>query len=135
MFPRFRFVMLLILASALLGCGGVSPVTGGTEGRLHAGNDMVGDIQVTVHQIEGNSSKSIGFGVAGMDGSFRLLTNGAQGPLHLSPGEYRCTLESVGAPVVILKEYTQAETTPLKITWSAESRQLDLDIPAPKSSR
>lgn len=132
---RFRFVWLLILATSVLGCGGVKPVTGGTAGVLHSGSEKLSDIQITVHQVEGGSSKPIGFGIAGLDGSFQLVTDGAKGPLHLTPGEYRCTLESVGATVEIPKEYAQSDTTPLKITWRTSDQKLDLDIPAPKPSK
>lgn len=124
-----------MILALLPGCEGVKPVTGGTDGVLHVGSVMLSDIQVTVHQVEGNSSKPIGFGVAGVDGSFQLALNEAKGPLTLAPGEYRCTLESVGAPVVILTEYTKPDTTPLKITWSASDRKLDLDIPPSKLSK
>jgi hypothetical protein len=124
-----------VLLFAVPGCGGVKPVTGGTTGVLHSGNDKLSDIQITVHHVEGVSSKPIGFGVASTDGSFQLVTDGAKGPLHLTPGEYRCTLESVGATVVIPKEYAQADKTPMKITWSASDQKLDLDIPALKPSK
>ncbi len=129
-------VIVFMIAAILPGCGRVAkPVTGGTAGVLHAGVAMLSDIQVTVHQVEGSSSKPIGFGVVGVDGSFQLALNEAKGPLTLAPGEYRCTLESVGAPVVILKEYTQPDTTPLKITWSTGDCKLDLDIPPLKPSK
>lgn len=133
---RSRFeLFVLVMMLALPGCGGVKPVAGGTEGVLHSGSDKLSDIQVTVHKFEGGTSKPIGFGVAGTDGSFQLMTDRAKGPLHLTPGEYHCTLESIGAPVVIPKEYTQPDTTPLKINWSASDSKLDWDIPVLKPSK
>lgn len=126
---------VLVMLAMLSGCGGVKPVTGGTAGVLHSGSEMLGDIQITVHQLDGGTSKPIGFGVTGSAGTFQLMTEGAKGPLHLTPGEYRCTLESIGAPVVIPKEYTQPDTTPMKINWSASNLKLDLDIPIPKPAR
>lgn len=134
MSSRFRWSLIVALMF-LPACGGVKPITSGTDGVLHSGSVMLSDIQVTVHQVEGSTSTPIGFGVAGADGSFQLAVNEAKGPLTLVPGEYRCTLESVGAPVVILKEYTKPDTTPLKITWSASDRKLDLDIPPLKPSK
>ena len=124
-----RFCMLIILLVVLPGCGGVQPVPGGTTGTLRAGGEVLAEIQITIHQVEGGSFRPIGFGLTDRDGWFELVTNGAQGPLWLSPGDYRCTLESAGAPVEIPKEYAQAATTPLKVSWSAGSSELDLDIP------
>ena len=42
--------------------------------------------QVTVHELEGGSTHPVGFGVTTRDGSFKLVKNGATGPLWLSPG-------------------------------------------------
>jgi hypothetical protein len=128
MLPKSRIMALLVVAAALPGCG-VRPVTGGTKGVLRYGGKLLGDIQVTVHQVDGSSTQPIGFGVTANDGSFRLVKNGASGALWLSPGEYRCTLESAGAPIRLAKEYAKAETTPLKITWSAGDKSLDLEVP------
>jgi hypothetical protein len=126
MLHRSRFLALVLIAAALPGCG-VRPVTGGTKGVLRYGGKLLGDIQVTVHQVDGNSTQPIGFGVTANDGSFRLVKNNASGALWLSAGEYRCTLESAGAPIRVAKVYTKADTTPLKITWSASDKSLDLD--------
>src|SRR5262245_36355928 len=95
-----RFWLLFgVLAVLPAGCGGVHPVVGGTPGSLHAGDDFLSDIQVTVYQTEGGLMQAVGFGVTDHDGAFELATNGARGPLRLAPGEYRCTLESAGAPL------------------------------------
>lgn len=125
----FRFCMLMILLVVLPGCGGVQPVAGGTTGTLRAGGEFLAEIQITIYQVDGNSFRPVGFGVTDREGWFELVTNGAKGPLWLSPGDYRCTLESAGAPVEIPKEYAQPATTPLKVSWSAGSSELDLDIP------
>jgi len=87
------------------------------------------EIQVTVHQRQGTDFQPIGFGVPSARGEFRLVANGASGPLVLEPGEYRCTLESIGAPLQIPGEYTKADTSPLKISWSASDRTLDINLP------
>jgi hypothetical protein len=128
----FGPVALLLVLS---GCGGAEPTTGGTQGVLHAGPASLSEIQVTIHQLQGNMFRPIGFGVPGADGGFCLVTNGATGPLVLLPGEYRCTLESVGAPVEIPAEYLKADTSPLKVTWSASDQKLDIDVPLPKPIR
>lgn len=128
MLPGMRLGPLLLLAAALPGCG-ARPVTGGTAGVLHFGGKSTSDIQVTVHEVVGGTTQPIGFGVTLLDGSFHLVTNGARGALWLSPGEYRCTLESAGAPVKIPKEYARADTTPLKVDWSTSDQSLDLEVP------
>lgn len=132
MFSRLPAVALLICATA--GCG-VGSVAGGTKGKLLADSVPLGDVQVTVHQINQGSTEPIGFAVTAPDGSFELVTNGAQGPLWLSAGEYRCTLESVGAPVLLPKQYLDADTTPLKVVWSETDSSLELKIPTPRPLR
>ena len=136
MFQRFQYLLFVIVLFVATGCSGSArPVTGGTAGELHAGDDPLGDIQVTVHQIEGTSFEAIGFAATRADGSFELVTPGAQGPLRLTPGEYCCTLESVGAPIVIPKDYTKAETTPLKVTWELGDSNLELELLLKKKTR
>lgn len=90
--------------------------------------ELMSDIQVTVHKVEGATSETVGFGVTGAEGAFQLMTNGAQGPLWLTPGEYRFTLESAGAPVPIPKQYGQAASTSLKVTWPTSNEAIDLSI-------
>lgn len=126
---KFRLFVVLLFAVVLPGCGAVQPVSGGTTGTLRAGGEVLAEIQVTIHQVDAGSLRPIGFGVTDRDGWFELVTTGAQGPLWLSPGEYRCTLESAGSPIQIPSEYARAETTPLKVAWSAASSELDLEIP------
>lgn len=135
MLQELRWFLLLGFVAVLPGCGGVKPVTGGTSGILHAGDDLLSDIQVTVHEVDGSSTRPIGFGVTDREGSFELVKNGAHGALILPPGDYRFTLESAGAPGQIPKEYTQTGTTPLKVTWSAADSDLDLEVPALLPSR
>jgi hypothetical protein len=69
----------------------------------------------------------VGFAVTSLDGSFELVLNGARGPLWLSPGEYRFTLESAGSPVQLPHEFAGPDTTPLSVVWSADDGDLDLD--------
>jgi hypothetical protein len=129
MWNKPAIVSLAIIAAALVGCG-PQPVAGGTPGVLRAGGNPVSDIQITVYEADGEAWRAMGFGVPGADGAFELVTNGAAGALWLPPGEYRCTLESVGAPVRIPKEYAQVETTPLTVSWSESDEMLTLEIPA-----
>lgn len=135
MLPKLSQLVLTLCMLLSLGCGGAHPVTGGTKGVLHSGPTLLSEIQINVHQVGESSTKLIGFGVAGMDGAFQLVSPGAAGSLRLALGEYRFTLESVGAPVVIPKEFTQPETTPLKVTWTGSEAKLDFDLPPLKLSR
>src|SRR5437867_2428463 len=129
MYKNLSHFVLVLIITALSGCG-VRSVPGGTVGTLQIGGDFLSDIQVTVHQVEGDSTHPVGFGVTDAEGAFELVTNGAHGALWLSPGEYRCTLESAGAPVQLPVEYAQAETTPIKVSWSESDGSLDLAVPA-----
>ncbi|MCY2964235.1 MAG: hypothetical protein NT069_11475 [Planctomycetota bacterium] len=120
---------------AVAGCGGVKPVTGGTKGTLRIGGELLSEIQVTVHRVEGTALQTVGFGVTTHDGSFELVTNGAQGPLRLVPGDYRFTLESAGAPFQVSQEFGRPETTPVKSTWGAGDVTLNLDVPVTAIAR
>lgn len=132
MSSALKSLILAAVASTLAGCG-ARPVTGGTKGVLLYAGKSLSDIQVTVYQLEGASPKLVGFGVTANDGSFHLMRNLARGALWLSPGEYCCTLESVGVPIRLPKEYARAETTPLKVSWSKADQSLNLEVPSPSS--
>ena len=118
---------LLVLAIACAGCGDVKGVTGGTKGTLRCGDELLSEIQVNVYRTEGNTLEPAGFGVTNDDGVFELVTSGAKGPLRLSPGEYRFTLETAGAPVAFPDSYANPESTPLGVTWSAGDEELELE--------
>lgn len=128
MFREFQLPVLTLVCISLVGCGGARPIKGGTAGKLHSGVDPLGDIQVTFHQTSGTTTEPIGFGATTANGTFELVTMGAKGPLRLSPGQYLCTIESVGSPLKIPKEYTKPETTPLKLTWTSSDTIVDLDF-------
>lgn len=128
--------VLVLVTTLLIGCGGARHVAGGTPGTLHAGSMLLGDIQVTVHRVTGPTSEVVGMGITRADGRFELVQPGAKGPLHLAPGEYRMTVESVG-PVLLRfpMEYRSAEKTPLRVEWTVADSQLDLEVPLPIASR
>jgi hypothetical protein len=129
-----KYWLLVLLALGLTGCG-PQPATGGTGGTVRIGGTPMSEVQVTVHRPLGSGWDAVGFGEATTDGSFELVTRGAAGPLELSPGIYRCTLESVGAPFAISPQYSQAATTPLEIVWPPSDGRLMIDIPAQKTHR
>ena len=123
-------IWLIVLLLATSGCGErVRPVTGGTPGNLRTPQGPVGEMQVNVFQKANEAWQPVGFGVSAVDGTFALFKNQATGPLELSPGEYRCTIESAGAPATVPPEYSRAETSPLHITWPTPQARLDLIAP------
>ncbi len=129
---RARRLVGVACLLSLAGCG-PRAVTGGTPGTLTYRGEQRSDIQVTAYQVEGSQLEQVGFSVTANDGTFQLVTNGARGPLRLTPGDYRFTLESVGPPIRVAKKYTKPDSTPLKVSWSAGDKSLDLDVP-PDSS-
>lgn len=132
---RGALLLFVALTVTMLGCGGAKSVTGGTKGILKLGGESLGEIQLTVHQVDGGGTKAVGFAVTASDGSFELLRPGASGALWLAPGEYRFTVESIGAPIQFPVEFTRPESTSLKVVWSANDRNLNLEGPAPVSAR
>lgn len=128
--------VLAVLTILLIGCGGPRHVAGGTTGTLHAGSVLLGDTQVTLHRVAGVTTEVVGMGITRTDGHFELVLPGAKGPLHLTPGEYRITVESVGPiPLRFPKDYGSPEKTPLFVKWAADDTQLDLEVPLPIASR
>ncbi len=117
-----------LVVTLATGCG-PRPTPGGTAGRLTSGGLPLSEVQLTIHGVEGTEFRALGIAVPSADGEFRLVTMEARGPLRLTPGEYRGTLESLGAPVVIPPEYTSPATTPWKIQWSDSSQLLQLEAP------
>jgi hypothetical protein len=124
-----RSMSLAVFAAAVVtfGCG-PRPIVGGTPGVLRAGGQPLAEVQVTLHQQEGSAWLPVGFADTAGDGSFELVSRGAAGPLVLSPGEYRATLESVGSPIHIPPAYAKPDSSPLTVSWSAGDDQLDLHL-------
>ncbi|MBS0206454.1 MAG: hypothetical protein JSS49_26500 [Planctomycetes bacterium] len=127
--PSIVRVSIIAILVTVAGCGRPRGVTGGTEGVLHAGGERLADIQLTILEVEGSTTKPIGFAQTRADGTFRLVTDGARGPLRLHAGEYRYTIESAGSPLQIPSELMKSKTTTLKFTWTDGDRMLDLNIP------
>jgi len=136
MIQFLRITVFPLVFIAIAGCGGSDAVgtpTGGTTGKVHNGRDPLFGIQVTVHQVDGDSLEPVGVAAARLDGTFELVTMDGIEACQLPPGEYRCTVESVGAPLVIPKEFAEPRTTPLKILLSRDDEAIDLDIPQLKN--
>jgi hypothetical protein len=118
---------LFAFVALLSGCG-QRPITEGTEGILRFRGEPVADIRVTVNRIDKKAVNVVGYGVTAADGTFRLVTQGGHAGLKLEPGDYCCTLKSVGAPVRIPNECAQVNTTPLKVSWSEGNKSLNLEV-------
>lgn len=122
-------VAMSIILWCLAGCGSATTIEAGSTGFLWFGTEMLNDICVVVHRNDGADFQTVGFGTTDNAGHFELLTPDGQEALHLEPGDYTFTLESVGPPVQFPEEYLQPESTPLKVTWTAEMSSLDLVAP------
>lgn len=75
-----------------------------------------------------SANKPIGRGYVASDGSFELINREGSGPLHLLDGNYRFTIESVGAEVEIPDKFTDPATTPLVIDHRS-GILLNLELP------
>ena len=138
MIRKFRLTLSPLLLAAIIGCGRVETVpdtSGGTSGKIHNGREPLVGIQVTLHQVDGDSTEPIGVAASRLDGSFELATMDGTCACQLPAGEYRCTLESAGAPITIPTEFTRPETTPLKIELSKDDEAIDLKVPQLKIDR
>jgi hypothetical protein len=89
---------------------------------------VTSDINITVHRSSAGSFHPIGFGLTDVEGKFILYQTGAAGPLWLEPGDYVFTLESVGPAIAFPKEYLRPQSTPLKLSWTADSKSADLTL-------
>jgi hypothetical protein len=123
----FRVVILLLFAVPLSGCG-ERPIKEGTQGVLHFNNEPVANIRVTVNCVNRKGVKPVGYGVTEADGTFQLVTHGGRAGLKLAPGDYCCTLKSIGSSVRIPNHYAEVNTTPLKVSWSEGDSRLDLQV-------
>lgn len=121
--------VLLFSVSLLSGCSDVpAPATRGTPGTLTFGDGVTSDINITVHRSSAGSFQPLGFGLTDIEGKFILYQTGAAGPLWLEPGDYVFTLESVGPSIAFPKEYLSPQSTPLKLSWTADSKSADLTV-------
>jgi hypothetical protein len=116
------------LCVLLVGGCGPRPVTGGTPGTLHSRNLPLADLQVVVYRAADGEFEALGMAQTDIHGAFELVTNGARGPLHLAPGEYRFTVETAGSPARIPASYARPESTPLQRSWTTSDRFLDLEV-------
>ena len=138
MSQQTRLTLISTLFVAIVGCGRVETVpdtSGGTTGKIHNGREPLIGIQVTVHRVDGDSTEAIGVAASRLDGSFELAAMDGTCACQLLAGEYRCTLESAGAPISIPVEFAKPETTPLKIALSNDDEAIDLKVPQLKNDR
>jgi uncharacterized iron-regulated membrane protein len=120
-------ILLILCLLLVAGCSDtVRPVSGGTPGRLTSGGKPMSQMQVNAFSVSDPSP--IGRGYVASDGSFELVTNDSSEPLQLLPGTYHFTIESIGAEVIIPKEFSDPATTPLKISVANE-QPIALELP------
>lgn len=121
--PVVLGLMVLLGQMMLPGCYS-QPVMGGTAGKLTIGGAPMSEVQISVYQQKEGAWEKIGFGDATSDGSFELVKPGAAGPLVLEAGEYRFTLESIGAPLRVPPAYQNPASTPLSVVFPTGDGQL-----------
>ena len=138
MIQHLQKKLIPLLLAAIIGCGRVETVpdtSGGTTGKIHNGREPLVGIQVTVHQVDGDSTEPIGVAASRLDGSFELATMDGTCACQLPAGDYRCTLESAGAPIAIPTVFAKPDTTPLKIALSMDDEAIDLKVPQLNNDR
>ena len=95
---------------------------------LRFNDEPVANIRLTVNRVEPKGIKPVGSAVTAADGTFQLVTHGGRAGLMLTPGNYRCTLKSMGASVHIPNHYAEVNTTPLKVSWSDRDTSMNLEV-------
>lgn len=124
-----KLILIGILIGCLFGCSSPAVSKEGSPGTLWFGGQTLSDICLVVYRREGSLFVQAGFGTTDHAGYFHLLTVDGQTPLILEPGDYSFTLESLGPQIVFPDIYLKPETTPLTMTWTADSKSLDLIAP------
>ncbi|WP_254508809.1 hypothetical protein [Anatilimnocola floriformis] len=125
---RILLVLVLGCSAWLSGCSRDRSVPGGTRGVLRRGESGLRDVQVNVYRA--GEMQSIGFGMTREGGEFELFQPGAQGALHLEPGEYVFTLEATGPETIFLPPVmSHPQHSPLRRTWTASDQTLELVLP------
>lgn len=135
--PRPPYLRILSLAAimALAGCqsqaeklkAGLVPV----KGTILVGETPPEGALITFHPDEskGNTARVMAMGKVGKDGIYELVSGANPGA---SPGWYRVTLTSFGAPSSkaprINLRYTRLENTPLMVEVVAEPRAGQYDL-------
>lgn len=128
---RYSILLLVCCQIFSIGCNSraTTAVSGGTPGLLVAGDQPIPEFEVKIYAVD--SASPLGVAVTGNDGSFKLVQPTGDGPLWLTEGEYRITLESIGVATPRLSPaYINPSKTPLKIQWKTDDKTLDLKIPA-----
>jgi hypothetical protein len=121
-----------MLVLCVSGCG-TDQLEQGTEATVTVAGEPVVDVQVNVFAVKDGKPVEIGFAVSRAGGKLKFLQPQASGPLVLEPGDYRFTAETVGAALVIPREYADPATTPLRVTLpSPDGITLILPDPEPR---
>jgi hypothetical protein len=121
------FIAASLVATMIWGCR-EHPVKEGTQGVLRFNEEPIANIRVTVNRVEPKGVKAVGYGVTETDGTFQLVTHAGRAGVKLTPGNYCCTLKSMGASVRIPNHYAEVNTTPLRVSWSDRDASLNLEV-------
>jgi hypothetical protein len=122
-----RILILVVLIGLSTGCA-ERPVKDGTQGVLRFNDEPVANIRVTINRIDPKGVKPVGYGVTEADGTFQLVTHAGRAGVKLTPGNYCCTLKSMGGSIRIPNHYAEVNTTPLKVSWLETDTSLNLKV-------
>jgi hypothetical protein len=120
-------VAACLIVTTLAGCG-ERPIKEGTQGVLRFNEEPVANIRVTVNRVDPKGIRAVGYGLTEADGTFRLVTHAGRAGVKLTPGNYCCTLKSMGASIRIPNHYAEVNTTPLKVSWSDRDTSMNLEV-------
>ncbi|MCH9653674.1 MAG: PepSY domain-containing protein [Planctomycetes bacterium] len=121
------------LLLSMSGCG-ANLLEQGTEATVTVAGEPIIDVRVTVFLMQDGQPVELGSAVSREEGKLKFIQPKAAGPLVLGPGDYRFTVETVGAPLVIPKEYRAPATTPLQVTMPSTDG-ITLTLPEPESGK
>jgi len=122
-----------LILSGMSGCSERPELPGGTAGFVSCSGRPLAEVQVNGFRLLASGAfEPVGVGITDASGRFELRQSGSLEAVHLSPGDYRFTIESAGARYLVWpKEYTQPNRTPLR--WNGSSgADWVLEIPEPK---
>lgn len=115
-----RNLILLLIALHLIGfitgCSDDAvPIDGGTAGKLTSDGKAMSQMELTFYSDSPFSGSPVAYGAVQNDGAFELVDAPRTEAIELEPGDYRVTVESLGADVEIPKQYSDPSKTTLRL--------------------
>lgn len=126
------WLLALVLLAIVVGCGGPKSYQGsGITGTIACQGTPLAEIRIEVFELNTPTPGSPkAFAVSKADGRFELFAEGGKRP-ELAAGEYRVTLENLGAPTITFAPAaTNAATTPLRCTIVDGKSPIQVEVPA-----